>query len=132
MKRRRSLLLALVCTLVISNTAVIFAASMESVDKYGYDYPGNIKGYVSSLICDSGWLMHRGRSYVALYGSDTEALSTYYMATSSIGYLGPLGRLNVNDDFVNTYEECTKHWYFSSVKTTLKTDKSEISITATD
>lgn len=131
MKIRRTLLLALVCTLVISNTAVIFAASMESVDKFGYDYPGNIKGYVSSLVVESGWFMHRGRSYVALMGSDAEYLSKAYDATSSIGTLDSLGRKSVYAPVV-IWSECTKHWYFSSVTTTLKTDNSKISITARD
>ena len=122
--------MALICTLVLTNTAVIFATN--TADKFGYDYEGNIRGYVSSLIVESGWGMHRGRSYVALMGSDTEALSKAYDATSSIGYLSFLGRLNVFDDVVNTSEEYTKHWFFSSVKTTLQSDGKDISVTVKD
>ena len=130
MKRRRGILIALISTLVLTNTAVIYATN--TAHKFGYDYEGNIRGYVSSLIVDSGWGMHRGRSYVALMGSDTEALSKAYNATSSIGYLSLLGRLSVFDDVVHTSEECTKHWFFSSVKTTLKSDGADISIKVKD
>ena len=131
MKRKRGTLLALVCALVMTNAVVIFAASYETVDKFSDDYSGNIKGYVSSLIVDSGWFKHRGRSYVALTGSDKEYLSKSYAATSSVGDLESLGRKNVYS-VVKSYDECTDHGWFSSVTTTLKTDNSKVSITARD
>lgn len=130
MKKHRIKLIALICVLVLINVTIVFATN--TADKFGYDYEGNIKGYVSSLIVESGWGMHRGRSYVALMGSDAEGLSKAYDATSTIGYLSLLGRLSVFDDVVHTSEECTKHWYFSSVKTTLETDKDDISVKVQD
>lgn len=132
MKRRRNLLLVLICTLIIMNTTVIYVAAMQSLDVISDDYQGNIQGYASSMIVESGWCMHRGRSYVSLMGSDKVLLNKVYKADSSIGTLCCLGRLGNWNSAVVTHDECTKHGYFSSVKTTLETENSEISITAKD
>ncbi|MBQ2981437.1 MAG: hypothetical protein IJD58_04845 [Lachnospiraceae bacterium] len=84
------------------------------------------------MIVESGWFKHRGRSYVSLMGSDKELLNKTYDAYSSIGSLYCLGRLGNWNAAVVTHDECTKHGYFSSVKTTLETENSEISVTAKD
>ena len=47
-------------------------------------------------------------------------------------HLSLLGRLNVFDDVVHTSESCTKHWFFTKVKTTLQSDAEVISVTVTD
>ena len=125
MKRRRNLLLVLICTLVIMNITVIYVAAMQTLDVSSQDYQGNIQGYASAMIVESGWFKHRGRSYVSLMGSDKEFLNRVYYTDSSIGDLSYLGRLGNWSTALVTHDECTKHGYFSKVKTILETENSE-------
>ena len=128
MKRKRKTLLALICALVLTNTAVVFAIYYDGVDKYCYDYPGNITGFARSFIVESTWGWNRGTSSVTFAGSDAEFLSKTYEATSSLGTLADLGR-NGSYGALRTYSKVEEHGWFSSVTTTLAGENSKITVT---